>query len=373
MNGKSKNDLEIWLGIAAIVLSCALSFVSFWPLKEEILKGEVDFTFIVQNLLPFALLCFVCFKFLPKILVAFKSPKRPRINTNVLNFKIPKSLNVLEIKRRILVKKITDFKIKFIPLALIIGLFIAHYISLIYGVACAGLLYLGLWAILLGEKKRAFVNEFKHEVITRVAAHFGLRYDPAGSLGLAEFFMIYDCSVDEYYGEDLISGEIEGVNVKFSDFCALMEVKTKNHTTKVPQFQGVLFVADFNKKLAHTTRVHHVKSKNLAHEGRRANMDNVKFERLFDVYCTDQIAARYVLTPAMMERILGLEARFNAPIDLVFTQNKIFIAVETWTDGFEPNIDLSLIKSQTLSLYMSQIQDFVDIVKELKLNQKIWI
>lgn len=145
MSGKSKNDLEIWLGIAAIVLSCALSFISFWPLKEEILKGEVDFIFIVQSLLPFVLLCFVCFKFLPKILAALRSPKRPKININVLNFKMPKSLNVLEIKRRILVKKITDFKIKIYPpspdnRATHSSLHIAHLRRRLRGAALSGAL-----------------------------------------------------------------------------------------------------------------------------------------------------------------------------------------------------------------------------------------
>jgi len=340
-------------------------------------QNTARFIFDFNDRMPEIIMVSFIVALIAKNLGVFESKKKPQTAVNLdidtANIINDAELVALEKQRQELNKLIKKATFISIGVAGCIAAAMSKFFDMFWGIASGFMVYGLVYAVMTSAKMREFSSNFKTKITKSIVRDFGLSYNEKGSLGINDFFEIYDCEVDEYYGEDLISGEVEGVNVKFSDFCALMEVKTKNHTTKVPQFQGVLFVADFNKKLAHTTRVHHVKSKNLSHEGRRANMDNVKFERLFDVYCTDQIAARYVLTPAMMEQILSLEAKFNAPIDLVFTQSKIFIAVETWTDGFEPNIDLSLIKSQTLSLYMSQIQDFADIVKELKLNQKIWI
>ena len=149
-------------------------------------------------------------------------------------------------------------------------------------------------------------------------------------------------------------------------------MKKKNGTETVVQFQGVLFKADFNKKLSSITQIAHVNSRNLAVCRQKANMDDVRFEEIFDVYTTDQIGARYALSPALMENFTLLCLRLDAPVNAVFKNNQIFIAVETWRDDFEPDIRKSLINNETIALYESEIAGFTQIVKELNLNRKIW-
>ena len=165
---------------------------------------------------------------------------------------------------------------------------------------------------------------------------------------------------------------MDGVGVKFSDFYAAKKVKKKNGTETVVQFQGVLFKADFNKTLSSITQISHINSRNLAIYGKKANMDDARFEEIFDVYTTDQIGARYALSPALMERFTQLCLRLDAPANAVFKDNEIFIAVETWRDDFEPDIRKSLINNETIALYESEIASFTQIIKELNLNRKIW-
>ena len=138
------------------------------------------------------------------------------------------------------------------------------------------------------------------------------------------------------------------------------------------QFQGVLFKADFNKKLSSITQIAHVNSRNLAIYGQKANMDDARFEEIFDVYTTDQIGARYALSPALMENFTLLCLRLDAPVNAVFKDNEIFIAVETWCDDFESDIRKSLMNNETIALYEGEIVSFTQIVKELNLNRKIW-
>ncbi|WP_291871564.1 DUF3137 domain-containing protein, partial [Maribacter sp.] len=57
-------------------------------------------------------------------------------------------------------------------------------------------------------------------------------------------------------------------------------------------------------------------------------LEDVRFTNKFVVYSTDQVEARYVLSTALMERVLALEEKFNRPILLSFHNEKMYLAVE---------------------------------------------
>ena len=252
------------------------------------------------------------------------------------------------------------------------GAAITYLLDAIFGAAIGALVYTFTAKLITASKRREFRANFKRQIIEKIVKKHGLSYDKDRGLGLDEFFTIYDCTVHQWSSEDLISGEIEGMRVKFSDFYAAKMVKKKNNTETVVLFRGVLFKADFNKKSSCVTQIAHAGSRNLAIYGQKADMDDVRFEEIFDVYTTDQIGARYVLTPALMERFRELCERFGCPVNAVFKDGQIFIAVETRRDDFEPQLGKSLTDEATLIAYESEIESFTQIVKELNLNRKIW-
>lgn len=92
-------------------------------------------------------------------------------------------------------------------------------------------------------------------------------------------------------------------------------------------------------------------------------MDDVRFEEIFDVYTTDQIGARYALNLALMEKFTRLCLRLDAPVNAVFKDNEIFIAVETGRDDFEPQLGKSLTDEATITAYESEIVNFTQIAK----------
>lgn len=68
----------------------------------------------------------------------------------------------------------------------------------------------------------------------------------------------------------------------------------------------------------------------------RVNLEDVVFNKHWKVDTTDQIEARYVLTPAFMERMLEVKKRFKGKkIEFSFWNNKVLIAVYTDKDMFE--------------------------------------
>lgn len=177
-------------------------------------------------------------------------------------------------------------------------------------------------ALLTASKRRNFRSNFKSRIVASIAKSFGLSYDESGGLTADEFFEIYDCYINEQSSEDMMSGEVQGVRVRFSDFYAAEKVRTKNGTRTDVKFQGVLFVADFHKRLNCEVRVCHKNSQNLRRYGQRANMDDVKFEEFFDVYTTDQVGARYALTPLLMQRLTEVYLRLGSQINAVLKEDK---------------------------------------------------
>nr|WP_314181095.1 DUF3137 domain-containing protein [uncultured Campylobacter sp.] len=281
-------------------------------------------------------------------------------------------LKELENERVILVAATKKANLIGLGAGICAGAVITYLLDAIFGAAIGALVYTFTTMLITASKRREFRANFKRQIIEKIVKKHGLNYDKDRGLRLDEFFTIYDCTVHQWSSEDLISGEIEGVRVSFSDFYAAKKVKKKNSTETVVLFRGVLFKADFNKTLSSITQISHVNSRNLAIYGKKANMDDVRFEEMFDVYTTDQIGARYALSPALMEKFTQLCLRLDAPVNAVLKDSQIFIAVETWRDDFEPQLGKSLTDEATLTAYESEIESFTQIVKELNLNRKIW-
>ena len=101
-------------------------------------------------------------------------------------------------------------------------------------------------------------------------------------------------------------------------------------------------------------------------------MDNVEFERFYDVYTSDQINARYALTPNLMQQILALQAGFDCPVNIVLSKSKILMAIDKRENSFEPDLNVPLTNNGAIRGYIAEIASFVAIVKELNLNRKIW-
>ena len=54
-------------------------------------------------------------------------------------------------------------------------------------------------------------------------------------------------------------------------------------------------------------------------------LEDPRFNREFSAYATDQVEARYVLTPSMMERLVALKSKFGA-IGISFIQDRMYLA-----------------------------------------------
>lgn len=75
----------------------------------------------------------------------------------------------------------------------------------------------------------------------------------------------------------------------------------------------------------------------------QVHLEDVVFSKKWKVYADNQVEARYVLTPALMERMLAVKKLFHGNrLDFSFWDNNLLIAVHTGKDMFETT---SLFKS----------------------------
>ncbi len=102
------------------------------------------------------------------------------------------------------------------------------------------------------------------------------------------------------------------------------------------------------------------------------HMENADFEKEFVVYSNDQVEARYILSTSMIQRILDLKKKYNTKVYLSFINSKVFVAIYSDQNLFEPKFKESISNSDYIRTFYSELCDCLSIVDDLNLNTRIW-
>ncbi len=102
----------------------------------------------------------------------------------------------------------------------------------------------------------------------------------------------------------------------------------------------------------------------------RVKLEDVVFEKHFEVYSSDQIEARYLLTPAFMERVLKLKKIYKGKkIAISFYANKILLAIDTRENMFEPcSFFGTNLNKKKVDKVFEQFWTIFSVIRILKLN-----
>lgn len=273
------------------------------------------------------------------------------------------------------------------------GLIICVAAGLIIFVAGGGaaLIVPALAAIALvwiyNSKKSAFAGEFKNIVIGRIIKFINpdAVYEPQSYMPEHEYqaSSLYRKKYDNYNGEDFFSGKYDKTAFFCSELHTSYETKDeKGHTHTHTIFDGLFFVADFNKYFNGETYVWQDGFADDSFVGRlfssfssskeQVDLEDPEFEAAFSVYSTDQVEARYILSPSLMQRLLQLKQKMNCPMSCSFVGSKMYMAFETDLDLFEPGISETNETLEAAWGYVLQFRLFFDIIDDLNLNVRIW-
>lgn len=231
----------------------------------------------------------------------------------------------------------------------------------------------------INNKSKIFSSFYKEEVVDEIIHAFcpNATYSPNSGVG-EELFRNSRLftSPDRYHAEDLIEGCLD----KTSFICSEVHAEerrarsTKNGVQYYWEdiFKGFLFIADFHKEFQGETTVLRDSFFKIKMGASRVKMENPDFEKVFDVFSTNQIEARYLITPSMMERMLKLDSNFKKGITISFRNSTILVAIPDSKNRFEADVWSSLSDMSILKSDFAVLQSLLEIVDELNLNTRIW-
>jgi hypothetical protein len=256
---------------------------------------------------------------------------------------------------------------------------------LLVGVAAVVLTY---WLSL-----RDYAWGFKNEVVGRLVKFVSpaLSYDQSALIGEETFRSgrLFEHRIDSYRGEDCVSGNVGETTVRFSEVNARYYSRgSKGEKHWHTLFKGLYFIADFNKHLrGRTVVVPDVAERvlggwlgglfqkiNFSRSGELVKLESPEFERYYAVYADDPVEARYVLTPAMMERLVEFRERPDTgdEVFVSFAGPCVHVALPMDRDLFEPRYLGTVRDRRLLQEYFLDLALALGIVEDLDLNTRIW-
>ncbi len=248
-----------------------------------------------------------------------------------------------------------------------------------------------IWRYLCGKSEER--RMFKGLILTKIVSAIdpALSYHPDSCISEEAFKNtgLFQNRIDRFSGEDCVSGSYHGVNLILSELHAeykseSTDSKGNRTTTWHDIFKGVFLIADFQKDFKTRTIAfpdvaenllgqmlgNFLQKCNISQEGRMVRMENTEFEKYFAVYAHDDVEARYLLSPKLMEQMVELRKRFDSQISFSFTDSCMNIAIPAAHDFFEMpggNLDYDSLKR-----CLSEFMFFLGIIDDLSLNVRIW-
>jgi hypothetical protein len=298
------------------------------------------------------------------------------------------TLEVLEGDRKKLVR--TFFLYIAISILVAIPLYLVLNFLAVVPFVIAGIVYFVKYGSTIKEKK----DHFKREVIGKMIGFIdtSLAYEPSRCVesGIYHKSKLFLSDINRYKGDDMVSGMIGKTAIRFCELHTELETVTvgsdgKRNKQVKTIFRGIFFTADFNKKFVGETFVlPDVAESWLGSVGtmfQKMNMsrpklvklEDVEFEKAFAVYGTDQVEARYILSTALMQRLLAFKNKTRKSLSISFIDSQIYIAIPMKENMFEATLFSSLVNYDRIAEYHNYMALCVGIVETLDLNTRIWL
>lgn len=253
----------------------------------------------------------------------------------------------------------------------------------------AGFVYVAIVGFIYKFLIKDYTDEFKDSIIRPLITAIEPNLSYASHMHVPQ--LLFNRSElfahpDKINGNDFVKGFIDSIPVQFSDIHAQKRHRnSKGHENYTTLFQGLFIVAEFHKNFSGKTLVlpdtaqktfgnflgSWLQSNNFSQD-ELVKMDNIEFEKEFVVYGSNQIEARYILSPSLMHKLVHLKKRSGHPVYFSFIGEHIHIAIHYDKDLFEPAVFKSLLEYKVAMEYVETLHMAIGIVEELKLNQKIW-
>ncbi|HXC05768.1 MAG TPA: DUF3137 domain-containing protein [Bacteroidia bacterium] len=236
-------------------------------------------------------------------------------------------------------------------------------------------------------KQYAYLDEYSSRFGKEIMAPIVHFHDPALQfeeedgimLNAVEISRIFGDSFQEFSSENLVKGKVGNTWVQFSNVTLL-----HNTWGMKSSFCGEFLIAEFSKKFSGEYYVisNDTKAKlssgihKFLQQGNRIRpsvikVDNPEFEKEFTVFGSDTVEALYILSPSLMQRMLGFKKKIQAEVHFSFTRSRIFAALESSGKPTDAASSEDGYKKYLLD-WNQNLEFALDLAKDLNLDTKIW-
>ncbi|MBU0800866.1 MAG: DUF3137 domain-containing protein [Alphaproteobacteria bacterium] len=227
------------------------------------------------------------------------------------------------------------------------------------------------------QPKRQYAAAYKTDILPKIARLFGnLTYVPKGKIDMA---VIKPSKIvpahHQYRTDDYFTGIYRGVDLAFAEIELKQRQQSGKRTTYVTVFKGlaILLTMPKNKFFGHTALVGNsagvfqwFKKKSLGLQ--RADLVDPAFEKQFDVYTNDQVEARYLIHPVMIEKIKNMRNTYGADgIMAAYWEKHLLVMMKSNKDHFEPaGIDVPATAPENLTTMKREVSEVLNLIDQME-------
>ena len=285
------------------------------------------------------------------------------------------------------------------------------------------ILFVGLClfaAFMLPKPAKKYKRDTKKMVMPKIMAffkHLTYKWENGGiSANVIRESDLFE-GMEKVYYDDTFQGSHKGTKFQLGEQRVTTYVQTKNGRREVTMFKGIFLLFELGKKFNGQTVVNDKKGQGLTYflsflggalflwlvvmnikaffadgfvnwnfliwaivvvgtflygffknKYKKVYLEDVVFAKNWKVKATDQVEARYVLTPALMERMLKIKKMFYGnSIHFAFFNNKVLIAVGTNKDMFETtSLFASAFEYRRVREVIVQFYNIFAVIDEMK-------
>ena len=230
-------------------------------------------------------------------------------------------------------------------------------------------------AVCFGLKKK-FENEIKQKIMPYVCKCLG---DLKWKYAQCSFEqLLCKSGIIDRYNRVSYDDSFTGIYKDINEICETsFYYKTgtgKNSSTRTV-FKGVMIKLDMNKSFTGNTVI---RPDTLKHASPAANLkhttlEDVVFEKKFDVFTDDEVEARYLITPSFMERLNNMKTAFSADrVSCAFYDKYLLVGLHTSKDLFSIcSLKEPVNDGKQFFTMFEEILSIIKLIDHFKLNQKI--
>ena len=226
------------------------------------------------------------------------------------------------------------------------------------------------------EFKNVFVLKSLNNIFTDITYYpeKGFSKNSIKSIGMLD-------TGDRFDSNDYISGKYKNISFEQSDIEIAekyIEEAADGEQEEVWEttFMGRLMIFDFNKPFKANIQVasYRFEAESLPWSKKfsRVVMEDVEFNKMFNVLAESEHEAFYVLTPHFMEKLKELTKKLNCGIMFCFVDNKLHIAVDNYKDSFEYNVFKPIDEIKIAKEITNDIKLITDFIDELNLDNELF-